>query len=381
MNILLIGEYSNFHNSLKQGLIKCGHQVIIAGGRDGFKSLPVDISLNPDVFQKFPLKPFKLLFYKIFKFDLSVLEVVILFLIHRKKFKNFDSVQLINEFPFKTTPFFDRFMLSYIFKYNKNVSLSACGDDYIYISYLLNSKLPYHVLTPYVTDKSLKENYRYSLRYLRRSHIKLSKYVHSRVKRIIPANIDYYMAYKGKPKVVPIIPFPINVDKFKYEEPNLEKVITFFHGINTINYTKKGNAFFEKALEKIKTNYKDQIEINQIRSVPYQEYINLYNHSHILLDQTYAYSQGYNALEAMAKGKVVFTGFSKIFRTYFKLDKEIGIEAVPDSEILYQKMQTLIEKPAKIEEISKNARWFVETYHNYEKVAKNYIAAWGLSKT
>ena len=83
----------------------------------------------------------------------------------------------------------------------------------------------------------------------------------------------------------------------------------------------------------------------------------------------------------MAKGKVVFTGFSKIFRTHFKLDKEIGIEAVPDSKILYHKMQALIEKPEKIEEISKNARWFVETYHNYEKVAKNYIATWGLSKT
>ena len=200
-------------------------------------------------------------------------------------------------------------MLSYIFKHNKNVSLSACGDDYIYISYLLNSELPYHILTPYITDKSLKENYRYSLRYLKQSHIQLSEYVHSKVKRIIPANMDYYMAYKDKPKVVPMIPFPINVEKFKYEEPDLNQVITFFHGINTINYIKKGNVFFEKALEKIKTNYKDQIEINQIRSVPYQEYITLYNHSHILLDQTYAYSQGYNALEAMAKGKSGFYRF------------------------------------------------------------------------
>ena len=58
MNILLIGEYSNFHNSLKQGLIKCGHQVTIAGGRDGFKSLPVDISLNPDVFSKVSFQTF-----------------------------------------------------------------------------------------------------------------------------------------------------------------------------------------------------------------------------------------------------------------------------------------------------------------------------------
>ena len=52
MRILLIGEYSNFHNSLKQGLIKKGHEVILAAEKDGFKSLPVDISLNPELLQK-----------------------------------------------------------------------------------------------------------------------------------------------------------------------------------------------------------------------------------------------------------------------------------------------------------------------------------------
>ena len=40
-----------------------------------------------------------------------------------------------------------------------------------------------------------------------------------------------------------MIPFPINVEKFKYEEPDLNQVITFFHGINTINYIKKGKCF------------------------------------------------------------------------------------------------------------------------------------------
>jgi hypothetical protein len=35
--------------------------------------------------------------------------------------------------------------------------------------------------------------------------------------------------------------------------------------------------------------------------IPYTTYINSYNKAHILLDQTYAYDQGYNALEAMAR--------------------------------------------------------------------------------
>jgi hypothetical protein len=39
--------------------------------------------------------------------------------------------------------------------------------------------------------------------------------------------------------------------------------------------------------------------------VPYATYIELYNKSHIVLDQVFSYDQGYNALEAMAKGKVV----------------------------------------------------------------------------
>ena len=38
-----------------------------------------------------------------------------------------------------------------------------------------------------------------------------------------------------------------------------------------------------------------------------------YEQAHIILDQVYAFDQGYNALEAMAKGKVVFTGAEAIF--------------------------------------------------------------------
>ena len=50
---------------------------------------------------------------------------------------------------------------------------------------------------------------------------------------------------------------------------------------------------------------------------PIKEWITLYNHSHILLDQTYAYSQGYNAFEAVAE-ESGFTGFSKILERIFQ---------------------------------------------------------------
>ena len=43
MKILLIGEYSRLHNSLKEGLEKNGHKVVINGFNDSFKNYPVDL--------------------------------------------------------------------------------------------------------------------------------------------------------------------------------------------------------------------------------------------------------------------------------------------------------------------------------------------------
>ena len=43
MKILLIGEYSNLHNSLKQGLQKNGFEVTLLSTGDGFKNFDSDI--------------------------------------------------------------------------------------------------------------------------------------------------------------------------------------------------------------------------------------------------------------------------------------------------------------------------------------------------
>ena len=91
----------------------------------------------------------------------------------------------------------------------------------------------------------------------------------------------------------------------------------------------------------------------------------------------YAYDQGYNALEAMAKGKVVFTGAEREFLEYYNLaEDEVCINALPDVDYLVEKLSWLIENPFEIEEIGKNARKFIEEHHDYRKVAKQYFEVW-----
>ena len=88
------------------------------------------------------------------------------------------------------------------------------------------------------------------------------------------------------------------------------------------------------------------------------------------------YDQGYNALEAMAKGKVVFTGAETIFTEYYKLEKTVAINALPDSEAIAAELERLILNPRLIAEIGANAREFILQHHQYQKVAESYVNLW-----
>ncbi len=376
MRILLIGEYSRFHNSLKEGLQKLHHDVTLVGNADSFKNFPIDISLDVTFFNKKLPNLFRQFFYRICKKDIAFLETAYRFYKHRKAFQNYDAVQLINEFPFATIPFIERKLLKYIFKHNKNVFLSSCGDDFHYLNYILHADLPYHILTPCVQNKAVKKQFIYSLQYLCKSHKKLHHFVIDNVKGIIPANFDYDMAYKTHPKALPLVPFPINVDSLPFNKlTNTEKVI-IFHGVNKVNYLKKGNDIIEKALVIIAEKYPEKVVVKTAYSLPYNEYIKTYDEAHIIMDQVYGYDQGYNALEAMAKGKVVFSGAETAFQKYYKLDNTVVINATPNVEDLVEKLSFLIENPAELIQIGKNARAFIETHHEYESSANEYVKRW-----
>ena len=49
MRILLLGEYSNVHNTLAQGLRALGHEVTVASDGDHWKDYPRDIDLSATV--------------------------------------------------------------------------------------------------------------------------------------------------------------------------------------------------------------------------------------------------------------------------------------------------------------------------------------------
>lgn len=103
MRILLIGEYSRLHNSLKEGLQALGHEVTLVGSGDAFKNYPVDIPLERGFEKGWP-KKCKVGIYKLTGIDISAIALRQKFKKLKPQLQGYDVVQLINESSFLTTP-------------------------------------------------------------------------------------------------------------------------------------------------------------------------------------------------------------------------------------------------------------------------------------
>lgn len=377
MKVLLLGEYSRLHNSLKEGLVSLGHDVVLLGDGDGFKNFPVDISIRPVFINKFLIKKANVLLYKIFKWDLTLIERGLRFYFQLNKMKGFDVVQLINERPIKTVPWLERYLLKKIFRNNRKVFLLSCGADSFVVNYLFNNKDKYSMLTPYFENPKLKSDFQYILDYQKENHKKTHQLLMEHCQGVIASDFDYVMPLKEHSKFLGLIPNPINISKIEYKPITISNKIVILLGINKGNRLAKGVLYFEKALEIVEKKHPNKIEVLKVSNLPYNTYRSYYNKAHILLDQVFSHDQGYNALEAMARGKVVFTGAEDDFLNFYKLNEdEVCINAVPNVNSIVNKLSYLIENPEKIVEIGKNAHEFITKEHHYIEVAKKYTNTW-----
>lgn len=376
MKILLIGEYSRLHNSLKEGLTKLGHDVTIVGFGDHFKNYPVDIPFQY-TYQSGVSNFLKRIIYKCLKIDLVSNNIQKQFERVKNQLVNYDVVQLINENAFNCIPEVEKTLLEFIFKHNKNVFLLSCGTDYISVNFAKNHGFKYSILTPLLEKKESEKEFYYALKFTKQAYKNLHKFIYNNIKGVIASDLDYHLPLLGHKNYLGVIPNPINTDKLDYLPLEINDKIVIFHGINASKYYKKGNDFFEAALKQLDQKFSDKIEIITVTDLPYNTYISAFNKAHIVLDQVYAYDQGFNALEAMAKGKVVFTGAEQEWLDYYKIKEDtIAINALPDTDYLVEKLEWLILNPNEIIKISKNAHQFIKDKHDYIVSAKQYLDVW-----
>lgn len=375
MKILLVGEYSRLHNSLQEGLRALGHKVVLISTGDYFKNYPSDIKIKP-AFDTGLSRKLKIAMYQLFTYDLTSWSITKQFFKTSETLKDYDVVQLINESPFGASPKDEIRMISFLKKHNNKLFLLSCGTDYLSVQHQLSDKNPYSILSEYKEGRVAKVHFKNILKYSTPAFKKLHTYVFNTVAGVIASDFDYHMPLEGHSKYLGLIPNPINIGKLNVPMLNSQEPIIVFMGINRNNYHSKGIRFFEEAIAIIQQKFPNKVQLEIVENVPYDQYIEKYNNAHIVLDQVLAYDQGYNALEAMAKGKVVFTGAEEQFMKHYKLNQPVAINAIPDVKAIAAALELLINNPHKIIEIGMAAKAFVAKHHDFKVIAKQYLEVW-----
>ncbi len=363
MKILLLGEYSNVHNTLSEGLKALGHDVCVASDGDKWKNYPRDINLERHSTN-------------------AVGAMRYLFDVVRNlhRLRGFDVVQLINPvfFEFKGErmyPFYH-----FIRRHNKKVFMGAFGMDHYWVKAGLDCKtFKYSDFNIGSQVRNTSFNDDFIRDWLDGEKGKLNKYVAQDCDGIISGLYEYDRSYRPHfPDKTHFIPFPINSEKISPKTPHPEyDGVRFFVGIQKGRDAYKGTDIMYAALKRLKQKYPDRMEIVKAESVPYAQYQEMMNSSDVILDQLYSYTPSMNSLLAMAKGLVVVGGGEE--ENYEILgEKHLRpiVNVQPDEDDCYRQMEKILTGEYDLKRMSCESIEYIDKYHHHIKVAQKYIDYW-----
>ena len=373
MKILLMGEYSNVHATLAEGLRKLGHHVTVLSNGDFWKNYPRDIDLVR--------KPGKLG---------GIMYLMKLYTIVHK-LRGYDIVQLINPMflELKAERIFP--IYQYLRKHNKKVILGGFGMDYYWVSVCCKDK-PLRYSDFNIGDKlrtntdALKER----KDWLGTEKGRLNQMIAEDCDGIITGLYEYWACYQPSfPQKTTFIPFPIkpqlitpgNSNSHTYVENHqvipldIPKKVKLFIGINKSRSEYKGTDIMLKAAQAIAKKYPDKTELRIAENIPFAEYVKMMNGSDAILDQLYSYTPSMNPLEAMARGIICIGGGEPENYEIIHEDKlRPIINVLPNYESVYQKLEHLVLHPELVPLLKQQSIEYISKHHDYIKVAKRYEA-------
>jgi hypothetical protein len=352
MKILLLGEFSGLHKNIKEGLIDCGHEVVVAGYSDGFKKIPTDISFEsylPSILGRVhkKIKPY-------FMAD---------------KMKDFDVVQLINPFLFYSKYYQSENLITKIKDNNNKIFLSGAGDDAYFWKYG-RERLRYGPFSDFL-KYDLKSN-RYFMEN-EKSMIFNDKII-SLCNGIIPIMYEYEVSYLEHRKRLSTIPIAINTDKVEYKENQIQKKIVIFHGLNRYGF--KGTRHVEEAFQYLAKKYPSDLELIIDGGLPLDKYLKIMEKTNVVIDQVNTYSLGVNGVYALAMGKIVLGGAEPESLKSIGVNDSPVINIKPNAKSIIEEVEKLIDIRHNFVELGKYSRAFSERVHGHKIIAKKYIETW-----
>lgn len=366
MRILLLGDYSNVHCTLAEGLKALGHECVVASDGDSWKDYPRDIDL------KRKLTPMG---------NVSFLARLMKAL---PKFRGYDVVQLINPIFLelkaeKMYPFYN-----YLRKHNKKIVLGAFGMDYYWAQ--VNTEIRPLRYSDFNIGDTIRMDapaVEFRNEWIGTPKEALNKYIAEDCDWIVSGLQEYWATYNEVPGLrekMSYIPFPIKVEAPLCPTGISHSVegrgggqLRLFIGISKNRSAYKGTDIMLEAAKAVKEKYPEKVDLQIAEGVPFAQYQNMMDNSDAILDQLYSYTPAMNSLLAMSKGIINIGGGEP--ENYDILgEKELRpiVNVQPCFESCFEEIEKLVLHPETIPLLKKQSIEYVKKHHDYIKVAKQY---------
>lgn len=366
LKVLLFGDYSNYSPTLAQGLRNLGCDVVVASEGCFFMQTQRDINLR----RRFKGKLGGLDLYWRVTHSLA------------NKLSGYDVLGLNSPMALSLKPTRVKHVFDMLRQNNKSIFLMGTGNDPFVIEEFINSDSPLKYNEWRNADNS-PTPYRLAFPdyqgWLAPELRELTDYIYNRVDGMTTALYEYSVAATGHLPAEKLAYAGIPIDISETIPVNLDssEKIKIFLGRHSTRLLEKGTDILQTAGQIVAAKYPDKCEFVIVEDRPYNEYIELLNSAHVVLDQVYSYTPATNALLAMARGQVAFTGAEE---DYFKFIKEDSmrpmINALPNVDYLVSELEKLILDRVRIKELGCIARDFVLKHNEVNVVAERVLNHW-----
>ena len=362
MKILLLGEASFVHSTLRKGFEALGHNVTLVSA-GCIWDCPRDIDLSRDMRWG----------------KLSGLKVIWQILRNIKLFVGNDIVQMND---FHTIPLklgWNELFFKFIKRFNKKVVRGCWGDDSVVFDAQAQGILAYsdtHIGTKAINVEENK--WRLEEQQLP-EFVSCFQYVNKHADAFAACLYEYYVYYYNKEEYrsrLYYMSLPMEIPNAKdIRVKGTQWPIKVLVGIQTRRDYIKGAGIISELVEKIAVEHPDKVVVKKVHDVPYPEYCKMLAESDVLVDQLYSYTPSMNSLAAMARGTVVIGGGEEDYYNFIgekELRPIINVRPCQDEYNMNVLRESLLT-PGRISQLSRESVAFVRKHHDYMKVSKQYI--------
>ncbi len=364
MKILLIGESSLLHNTLKKGLAERGHQVILMSDGNDWHNSPRDIDLRRNM-KRYGKWSGVMVLWKL--------------LCNLSKICGNDIVQVHNYQFVPLMGWWNKMVFKFLKLTNKRI-IKGCYADDPHLFRMQAKGIPTYSDT-YWNGKlqNIEANKERMDFHFMPQFDNCWHYVSYHSDALVACLYEYYLCYdvpEFRDKLH-YIPLPMEIPATDGLSPTKGQgdVIKVLVGLQPKREFLKGALKIAHFVEILSLKHPGKIVIKYVEGVPYDGYCRMIDEADVLVDQFYSYTPSMNSLAAMARGTVVIGGGEEEYYSFIE-EKELRPIINVSPENSEKENVSIIENAffteGNLADLSRQSIIFVKKYHDYREVAKEY---------